>query len=121
MPEQMLEDSKAALWELLGTWLKAAINLAELQRAEWLRRRLARKSKLGAFKSAAAWTAGAGGTKRSSTLAERPMARTTKAAEELAEADDAGGANVAEDEDAWQQVWESDAMWQWHQACKVNI
>jgi hypothetical protein len=34
MPEQMLEDSKAALWELLGTWLKAAINLAELQRAE---------------------------------------------------------------------------------------
>jgi hypothetical protein len=38
------------------------------------------------------------------------MARRTKAAEELAEADDAGGANMAEDEDAWQQVWESDAM-----------
>ena len=62
--------------------------------------KLARKSKQWAVRQVAAWTAGAGGTRSSMALAERPRTRLVKAA-----GDDAGVEDmVAQVRGHWGQV-----------------
>ena len=62
---------------------------AEVQRADCLMSKLARKSKQRAVRQVAAWTAGAGGTRSSMAFAERPRTRLVKAA-----GNDAGAADM---------------------------